>query len=77
MGASEVLHIQKGVEADMILAMLQGGTTSFGVVLTRELEVLAILNVGPKTFYPVLRGWRQKVSDPLFSRSVAPSPQCP
>ena len=31
---------------EKVLAMLQGGTTSFGVVLTQELEVLAILMGG-------------------------------
>ena len=58
-----------------------GGTTSFEVVLTQVLEVLAIgmggggrkrfhplKGGGRKTFYPVLRGGEgsQKVSDPHF-----------
>ena len=71
--------------------MLKGrGTKSFEVVLTRELEVLAIVIVGGggggaksfhpqkggrrKKFYPVLRGGAQKVSDPRFSHVVAPPP---
>ena len=64
--------------------MLKGwGTKSFEVVLTQELEVLAIVmgggrkkfppskGGGRKKFYPVLRGV-QKVSDPRFSHFVAP-----
>ena len=38
-----------------------GGTKSFEVVLTRELEVLAIVMVGGHNkFYPVLRGGGRK-----------------
>ena len=37
-GASEVLPLRKG-GAEIVLAMLKGGTTSFGVVLAQELEV--------------------------------------
>ena len=63
-----------------------GGTKCFGVVLTQELEVLAILNGGVKCshplkkklggrkrFYPVLR-WEggQKVSELRFSHFVTP-----
>ena len=36
--------------------MLKGGTTSFEVVLTRELEVLAILKGGAKSFHPLKGG---------------------
>ena len=56
---------------EKVLAMLKGGTTSFAVVITRELEVLSILEggankfrVGHDNFYLVLRGRAQKVSDP-------------
>ena len=37
--------MKKGVGGGGGLAMLKGGTTSFGVILTWELEVLAILNL--------------------------------
>ena len=72
-----------------VLAMLKGGTKSFKVVLTRELEVLAILMGAAKGFHllkvggggttsykPVSRG-AQKVSDPRFSPFVAPPPLPP
>ena len=52
-GASEVYPCKKG--AENVLAMLRG-TTSFEVVLTRELEVLAILirgGGGAKDFHPL------------------------
>ena len=57
-----------GGGAEKVLAMLKGGTTSFEVVLTHELEVLAILKGvqkasslykegrGGKIDLPVLRG---------------------
>ena len=63
-----------------------GGTTSYDVVLTQELEVLAIvvgggsakgfhpLIGGSKRFIPVLRGGVQKVSDQRSSHVVAPPP---
>ena len=52
-GACEVLPLRKRGGAEQVLAMLKGGgTTSFEVVLTRELEVLAI----------VMGGGAQKVS---------------
>ena len=39
-GASEVLPLhKKRVEVEQVLGMLKGGTRSFEVVLTRELEV--------------------------------------
>ena len=45
---SKVLPLQKGGGAEKAFAMLKGGgaTTSFEVVLTRELEVLAIVMGG-------------------------------
>ena len=56
--------------AGKVIAILKGGTTRFGVVLTQELEVSAILyrraksfrplkGRGRKRFYPVLRGGRK------------------
>ena len=48
-GASEVLPVRKGLGGGgNLLAMLkgEGGTTSFGVVLTQELEIWAILKGG-------------------------------
>ena len=42
-----------------------GGTKSSEVVLTQELEILAILKGGAKSIYPL------KVSDPRFSHFVA------
>ena len=41
--------------ADFFLAMLKGGTTSFEVVLTQELEVFAIVVEELKTFPPFKR----------------------
>ena len=71
--------------AEKVLAMLKGGTQSFEVVFTQELEVLAIVmgegghkrfpllrGGGAQQFYPVLRGGAQKGSDPRFSHFVAP-----
>ena len=48
---SEVLPLQKkGGGVGKVLAVLRGGdTTSFEVVLTQDLEVLAILKGGTKT----------------------------
>ena len=37
------LNNKRGGGAKKLLAMLKGGTTSFGVVLSRMLEVLAML----------------------------------
>ena len=55
-GTSEVLPLQKRGERKKVLAVLKGGggTTSFEVVLTWELEVLAIVmwGGGAKSFYP-------------------------
>ena len=60
---------EKGVGKSSAMLQGGGGTKCFGVVLTQELEVLAILKGGeraksfcplkggPKIFYPVLRGW--------------------
>ena len=39
--------------------MLKGGTTGFGVVLTLELEVLAILK-GERTMFPPFKKGSQK-----------------
>ena len=60
------------------------GTTSFEIVLTWELEVLAIVMGGAKSFQPlkgvhnkfnpVLKGGAQKVSEQRFSHFVAPPP---
>ena len=52
--------------AEKVLAMLKGGITSFEVVLTWQLEVLAIVIGGRKK-----RGGAQKVSDQRFSHFVA------
>ena len=52
-GWGQVLPLQKGGGAGKILAILNGGTTSFRVVLTWVLEVLTILK---------LMGGGQKVS---------------
>ena len=44
---------------EKVLAMLKGGgggTTSFEIVLTQELEVLAILLGGAKSFHPLKGG---------------------
>ena len=69
-----------------VLAILKRGTKGFGVVLTRVLEVLTILNGGGaqkvstlqkggcKKCLPCLEGGSQKVSDPQFSHFVAPPP---
>ena len=60
-----------------------GVTKSFGVVLTQEIEVLAILKVGGKKFSPYkvvvkgfncLEGGVQKVSVPRFSHFLVPPP---
>ena len=76
MGASEVLLLHKGGGG--------GAGGSFEVVLTWELEVLAIVMGGGrkkfptiktgwrKTFYTVLRRGVQKVLDARFSHFVAP-----
>ena len=65
--------------------MGEGGTKSYKVVLTRELEVLAIMmgGGGAKNFNPLkgrmqnvlpcLEGGGQKVSDPRFSLFVDPA----
>ena len=72
-GAEKVCYAEEG-----------GGTTSLRVVLTLELEVLAILKEGGggggrKRFYPVLRGGATKNVDPQFSYFVAAPlpPLCP
>ena len=72
-GVSEVLALRKG-GGEKVLVLLKGGggTKSFKVVLTRELEVLAILKWGEKGFNPLKWG-AQKKSCPRFSRFV-PSP---
>ena len=62
-----------------VLAMLKGvgGTTSFEVVLPRELEVLAILMRGHKKFYPVLRGGGAKSFGPVIFPFCSPPPPPP
>ena len=54
-GASEVYPNKKGVEK--VLALLNGGggggTKCFEVVLTQELEALAILKEGANSFQPL------------------------
>ena len=60
----EVLPPKKG-GAKKVLAMLKGGTTSFEVVLTQDLEVLAILNGGAKSVHSIKRG--RKKFYPVFS----------
>ena len=57
---------------EKVLAMLKGGTSSLGLVLTWELEVLAILK-GAKSFHP-LKGGGETSFGPLFSHFVAPPP---
>ena len=52
-----------------------GAQTGFEILLTQELEVLAIVMAGGrKKCYPVFRGGggAQNVSDPRFSYFVAP-----
>ena len=74
--------LQNGRGGGGVLAILKGGGHNFGVVLTRVLKVLTILEErhkrgGRKKFYPVLRlegGGGKKVSDPRFSHFVAPPP---
>ena len=41
--------------AGKFLAMLKSGTKGFGVALTRELEVLAIVKVGAKSLHPLIK----------------------
>ena len=55
-GGGKFYPYKKGEGAEKISAMLKGGTTSFEVVLTRELEVLAILKGGAKSFHPLKGG---------------------
>ena len=57
-GACKVLPLRKG-GTEKVLAMLKGGgggIKRFGVVLTRELEVLAILKGGVKRFHSLKGG---------------------
>ena len=92
-GTCQVLPLQKkegGGGKETVLALLKGGgdgTTSFEVVLTHELDALAILKAGTKSFHPIKRGWvqtvlpisrgvGQKVLDPRFPHFVAPPPSC-
>ena len=75
-----------GGEGEKSFSHPEGDKKSFGVVLTRVLEVLAILmgvrsakRVGgggrARKVLPCLeRGGAQKVLDPLFSHFVAPPP---
>ena len=60
---------------DKVLAMLTRGIKGFGVVLTRVLEVLTILEGGGTEVLPCLeeRG-TQKVTNPQFYHFVAPPP---
>ena len=61
--------------SEQVVAMLEGGRQSLGVVFQRKLDVLAILKRGAKCFYPLeggmlkflpcLGGWG-KVSDHDF-----------
>ena len=64
-GASEVLPLPKG-GAEKVLAMLKGGggggTTSFEVVLTWELEVLAIVMGVREKLPPFKKGGGRKKS---------------
>ena len=74
---------------EKVSAMLKGGTTSFGVVLTRELEVLAIVRRGGggaqkgvggyKKFHPVFGvggGGAKRFGPPIF-RFCSPPPPLP
>ena len=50
--AHEILPLRKdGGGAEKVLAMLKGGTKSFEVALTRELEVLAIVMGGGAEYF--------------------------
>ena len=64
-GASEVLSLQneEGGRQSFSHTNGGGGTTSFEVVLTRELDVFAILMGGTNSFHPFKkkRGGGQKV----------------
>ena len=51
---------KKGGRAEKVLTMLKGGTNSFEVVLTWELEVLPLVMGCAKSFHP-LKGWAQQV----------------
>ena len=51
---------KKGARKSFSHAEGEGGTTSFEVIITRELEVLAIVMGGTKSFQP-LKGRAQKV----------------
>ena len=83
-GAYEILPRRKG-GAENVLAMLEWGTNSFGVVSTWQLEVLAILKGGTKSFhslkgghekfYPVLgRGGGAKSFSPAIFPFCSPPP---
>ena len=86
-GASEVLPLPKGGSRNSSFSHAEaGGTQGFEVVLTWELEVLAILmggttsfhplkGGGRKRFYPVLRGGAQTSFGPtVFPFCSPPSP---
>ena len=82
-GGASFISTKREAGRKQVLTMLKlaggGGTQSFRVVLTRELEVLAILEDGGantpfkrhrgmcERFNPVLGGRVQKDSDPQFS----------
>ena len=88
-GASEDLPRQKW-EAEKVVAMLNGGTKSFLVILTQKLEVLSILKgckkflffkKGDMKLLPCLEracvcvgGGVQNFSDQQFSYFVVPPP---
>ena len=60
-GASEVLPLQKGGQTGNVSAMLKGGGQKKEIVLTRELEVLAMLKGGAKSNHYLKGGRAQKV----------------
>ena len=63
-GGGEFYPYKTG-EAQKVLAMLKRGQKCFGVVLMRELEVLAILNGGQRKLFPPFKrggGGDKKVS---------------
>ena len=51
---------------------MEGGTTSFEVVLTWELEVLAILMGGPTNFHPLKGGGVAKCAFVILVHEIDP-----
>ena len=70
--ASEVLPLQKG-GTQTVLAILKRGTDSFEVVLTWELEVLAILIGGANSSRALKGGWGARTVLPCLEGGGATS----